>query len=214
MLTKLPIIVYHRVHRPDDVTMPNDARRVDVPEFTRQMDYLSEAGFQTVTYPQIAAWLLEGTELPERPVAIDFDDNRLAVLENAFPILSERGLKATVFVITDLADGKDVFGQAGQKDFPSMNWDLYGWALYSHRSAVIRALHEPLSPPDIQRRARLSMSNVRMSTGNVREILKLFVQVGIVQRIRIKKKVHPAYRLTDLGQRLRSLLIAVEAGRC
>ena len=138
MPTKLPILVYHRVHRPDEVTIPNDARRVDVPEFTRQMDYLSEAGFQTVTYPQIAAWLYDGVELPDRSVAIDFDDNRLAVLENVFPILSERGFNATVFVITDLADGKDVFGQAGRKDFPSMNWDhlrqLYeaGWCMAAH----------------------------------------------------------------------------------
>jgi len=110
MAEQIPILVYHRVHRPDEVTVSNDGGRADLPEFERQMKYLEESGVQTVTHAQIAAWLRGEVDLPERVVAIDFDDNRLAVMENAFPVMERYGFKGTVWVITDLADGKDLPG--------------------------------------------------------------------------------------------------------
>lgn len=135
MAERIPILVYHRVHHPDDVTVPNDGGRVDLPEFERQMDTLKKRGVQTVTHAQIAAWLLEGAPLPERAVGIDFDDNRSHVLENAFPIMRERGFTGTVWVITDLADGATV---PGLMLYPAMDWKALtelrdaGWCIGSH----------------------------------------------------------------------------------
>ena len=70
------------------------------------MKYLKKEGFQTVTYREIESWLYDGDELPERAMAIDFDDNRLNVMGNACPVLDVLGFVATGFVITDLASGK------------------------------------------------------------------------------------------------------------
>ena len=120
MAEKLPILVYHRVHNDDDYTEPNDGGRTDLSLFKQQMYHLKEEGFHTVTYKEIESWLYDGDELPERAVAIDFDDNRLNILENACPVLDLHGFVSTIFVITDLASGENLSGMAG---YPALNWE-------------------------------------------------------------------------------------------
>jgi len=135
MATKLPILVYHRVHTDDEITVEDDQGRIDLGQFRRQMRYIADAGISVVTHHQLADWLLAGADLPDRVLAIDFDDNRLNVLENAYPVLREFGFHATVFVITDLASGKVVFGP---QDYPAMQWDELarlrdaGWCIAPH----------------------------------------------------------------------------------
>ena len=135
MAISVPILVYHRVHADDEVTVANDFGRVNLSEFQRQMQYLQQSGISVVTHREIADWLLEGTDLPARTVAIDFDDNRLNVLENAYPVMREYGFCGTVFVITDLAESKQVFGP---DDYPAMTWQHLaqlrdaGWCVAPH----------------------------------------------------------------------------------
>lgn len=137
---RVPILVYHRVHSDDDPKIPvvhpgEYCGHVTQSEFKRQMDYLVQYKFRTITYNQLVKWLYGENDLPERAVIIDFDDNRLNVLENAFPIMQERSLVGTVFVITELASGHSPFGR---DDFPAMSWkDLAklqeaGWCIGSH----------------------------------------------------------------------------------
>lgn len=131
----LRILTYHRVHNDDDVTNPDDPGRVNLSEFRQQMEYLAEGGFQTVTHREIAAWLLHDESLPPRPVAIDFDDNRLNVFENAFPIMRDLGFAGTVFTVTDLADGAPL---PEMDHYPAMRWDRLlelrdaGWCIAPH----------------------------------------------------------------------------------
>ncbi len=91
----IPILTYHRVHPDHETTVPDDQGRVNLGEFRRQMEYLVAQGVKTVTHHDLAGWLHGGEALPDRPVAIDFDDNRLNIFENAFPILQEHGFRAT-----------------------------------------------------------------------------------------------------------------------
>jgi len=82
----------------------------------------------------MADWLDHGQELPARPVAIDFDDNRLNVLENALPIMRDYGFAGTVFVITELASGVEI----GMNQYPALEWDDLaglieaGWGIEAH----------------------------------------------------------------------------------
>ena len=134
-----PILCYHRIHANDDPSTPTVAPgaycgHVTASQFERQMEYLAAGGYSTLTQDQIAAWLLDGDALPPQAVAIHFDDNRRNVFENGLPIMRARGFLATVFVVTDLADGKEVW----KNDFPAMNWrDLKqilnaGWCIGGH----------------------------------------------------------------------------------
>ena len=140
MAQRVPILTYHRVHGDEDCppTPPKDqyCGHVVLGDFERQMAYLAEQGFQSVTHRELTAWVRDGEELPERACAIDFDDNRLNVYENAAPVLEKLGLKATVFVVSQLAEGADLAGMS--HPYPAMGWEeledlvARGWLVGAH----------------------------------------------------------------------------------
>jgi peptidoglycan/xylan/chitin deacetylase (PgdA/CDA1 family) len=136
----VPIFAYHRVHADNDPLMPKVrtdlfSGHVTESEFRKQMAALADRGFTTVCHDQLAQWLYEGQPLPEGKVAaIGFDDNRLNVLENALPVMTDYGFKATVWVISRLADGN----LPDYETYPWLNWDQLaelheqGWEIGAH----------------------------------------------------------------------------------
>ena len=135
----VPILTYHRVHADDDPTMPDVVPgqycgHVTLSQFEQQMDYLHHQGYGTLTQDDLSTWLVEGIEPPPKSVAINFDDNRYNVLENALAVLRARGFVATMFVITDLADGQELW----ENDYPALTWEHLGelveagWCIGSH----------------------------------------------------------------------------------
>ncbi len=98
-------------------------------------------------------------------------------------------------------------------DFPIVDWELYGWVCFSHRAAVLTALREPMQPSQIKRVARFASPESKMSANNVRDVIKLFLERGIVERVPgSKKRSHPRYQLTDVGRKLRVLLLRANEG--
>jgi peptidoglycan/xylan/chitin deacetylase (PgdA/CDA1 family) len=69
--------------------------------FEKQMAYLHDNGYNTVTLEQIAEWRAGRLRLPENPVAITFDDGDRSIYTYGLPILKKYGFTATVFVVTD-----------------------------------------------------------------------------------------------------------------
>ncbi|MFO7538881.1 MAG: polysaccharide deacetylase family protein [Chloroflexota bacterium] len=102
---RVPILMYHYISVP-----PPDADiyRVDLSvhpdNFRAQMAYLAENGYTTVDLYDLSRTITNRQELPEKPVIITIDDGYLDAYENAFPILQEYGMTATIFVITELVD--------------------------------------------------------------------------------------------------------------
>lgn len=131
MAERVAILCYHRVHADDDPAMPaveENCAHVTASVFSKQMAALAKQGFAVVNHSQICDWIEGKADLPaERNVAIDFDDNRLNVVENAFPIMEEYGYKATMFFITALADGK----------LPHM--ETYPWIGWDHLAQLVEA---------------------------------------------------------------------------
>ncbi len=95
-------------------------------------------------------------------------------------------------------------------DVPSVNWELYGWVCYNHRAAIIRILAEPMQPSEMKRKLRNSKPNIKISANNIRDVIKLFLQKGIVQKTFVRKKAHPRYELTELGTKFQGLLSRAE----
>lgn len=90
------------------------------------------------------------------------------------------------------------------------DWSTLGWLAFRHRSAILRTLSHPMQPAEIKRRARLHDPTLRMSAGNVREVIRLMLGRGIVARIEGRKHAHPRYQLTEAGRSLRQLLLDAE----
>ena len=98
--TKVMVLNYHKV----DNTFISLSVRPD--DFEKQMQYLSDNGYHTITPDELYDSLAGKGELPENPVLITFDDGYEDNYTNAYPILKKYGFKATIFVITGFL-GKD-----------------------------------------------------------------------------------------------------------
>lgn len=98
---KVPILMYHYLSVP-----PADADiyRLDLsvtPEqFSRHLDAMLDAGYTTVSLFDLWNHLENGVDLPPKPVVLTFDDGYLDNYENAFPLLIQRGMTATFFIVT------------------------------------------------------------------------------------------------------------------
>jgi len=73
----------------------------NVGAFAKQMKYMHDNGYNTITLDQFCEWQEGRGELPAKPVLLTFDDGDRSVYEYAFPILKKYDFTATLFVITD-----------------------------------------------------------------------------------------------------------------
>ncbi len=94
--TSVPVLNYHQIN--DTAKNP---LTVNVEQFDAQMKFLSDNGYHTITPEQMLDAWEKGTELPEKPVVITFDDGYVDNYKNAFPVLKKYDMKATIFLISD-----------------------------------------------------------------------------------------------------------------
>jgi hypothetical protein len=91
------------------------------------MAYISEHHFEVWSLTRLASAIKQNATLPDKVVAITFDDGYKSVAKNALPILREHDFPFTVF-ITPAMVGKQLF----------MNWDTlkqlhrYGGSIANH----------------------------------------------------------------------------------
>ena len=82
------VLAYHAIEDVDDAVIGPWCVGPDA--FARQLDALHAAGVRFVGVRDVLAWL-DGTPLPPRSVLLTFDDGYADLLENAAPLLQERG---------------------------------------------------------------------------------------------------------------------------
>ncbi len=89
----IPILMYHDIFDADSpwCVSPSD--------FTRQMQWLREQGYNTITLTQLQQGLAAGLETNKKLVAITFDDGRQGVWDQAYPLFRSLGFSATVFIV-------------------------------------------------------------------------------------------------------------------
>jgi peptidoglycan/xylan/chitin deacetylase (PgdA/CDA1 family) len=112
----LPVLTYHYIR-----TVPNPDEdklgfRLSVipSDFYEQMNYLVTNHYTTITPDDLYTALKNKKSLPPKSVLLTFDDGYADFYQNAFPILKELNLKATVFVVT---------GFVGDKEGRYLSWD-------------------------------------------------------------------------------------------
>jgi peptidoglycan/xylan/chitin deacetylase (PgdA/CDA1 family) len=97
---QVPILMYHYV---SDVPPGADRLRRDLtvtPEsFRAQLQYLADAGYHPVTLTDLYLYFTQGYPLPDKPVALTFDDGYRDAYEVVFPMLLDYGFPGTFFVL-------------------------------------------------------------------------------------------------------------------
>lgn len=91
----LPILAYHRVCHEE-----SDASCVRTADFERQLTWLMQAGYETISFEDLLKWELGIGLLPKKTVVLTFDDGYLDNWTILYPLLRERRMKATVFLTT------------------------------------------------------------------------------------------------------------------
>ena len=92
----MPIIMYHAIV-PDNFRV--NRYSIKISDFTKDLDYIKEAGYETILPRDLVAYTELGTPLPEKPIMLTFDDGFYGVKKYAMPELQKRGQKAVVPVV-------------------------------------------------------------------------------------------------------------------
>ncbi|MEK6280046.1 MAG: polysaccharide deacetylase family protein [Acidobacteriota bacterium] len=95
---RIPVLLYHKISEPRLDTRIRGAFTAP-PRFRKQMSYLKSQGFVFYTASDLIKHFEERGEFPKRGVALTFDDGWKDNYTNAFPVLKEFGIKATIFII-------------------------------------------------------------------------------------------------------------------
>jgi peptidoglycan/xylan/chitin deacetylase (PgdA/CDA1 family) len=118
----VPILEYH-VLGAASADAPYPELYVPRADFSREMDWLDENGFQAVTLEQVeAAWWNRGT-LPPKPVVLSFDDGYRPQFTFALPELRKHGWAG---VLNLKAEGSDLYPSNVEAMIDA------GWELASH----------------------------------------------------------------------------------
>ncbi|RLT37061.1 MAG: hypothetical protein DWI57_14080 [Chloroflexi bacterium] len=103
--TRVPVLMYHYLSVPPaDANIYRKDLSVSPDLFARQLERIQAEGYTTISLYDLLAHLWQGAPLPAKPVVLTFDDGYRDNYTNAFPLLRERGMRATIFVVTDFMD--------------------------------------------------------------------------------------------------------------
>lgn len=107
------VLMYHHVELHPLEPPPLHPRSYLSPEeFRRQLDLLVEGNFTTWTLGEAAERARGGQALPRRSVVLTFDDGCVCFRRWALPALQERGMRATIFVVTGRLGGTNSWDAA------------------------------------------------------------------------------------------------------
>jgi peptidoglycan/xylan/chitin deacetylase (PgdA/CDA1 family) len=143
----VPVIQYHMI----DLPSPQSRVRggFTPPErFARQMAHLKSRGLKFYTAAELIEYFRANQEFPPSGIAITFDDGCTDNYTNAFPVLRELGIRATMFVVPScIGEMTDKTLPAGEPPRPHFSREAilemshYGIEFGSH-SMNHRLLHE------------------------------------------------------------------------
>ncbi len=100
---KIPIFIYHSVRRHiAGESKIQEAYDITPELFEKQLKYLQDNGYTTITLDDLVHDIEQGTTTPvTKPVILTFDDGWRNQYRNAFPLLKKYHMTATFYVYTN-----------------------------------------------------------------------------------------------------------------
>lgn len=115
----VPVLYYHSVKESADneVTISPQMLRT-------QLKFIKDQGYITLTLSEIKNYILNNSPIPEKSIVITFDDGYMDNYSNAFPILKEFNMVATIFCITSNLDGSYYLSEDALKEMSNYGIDI------------------------------------------------------------------------------------------
>lgn len=104
----LRVLAYHSISERDGAGF-SEPYTVTPEQFRKQIDTLLRAGYHFVSATEALRFLRGEGGLPRRPVLLTFDDCYQDLLDNALPVLQERGIPAVAFAVTGQIGGTNAW---------------------------------------------------------------------------------------------------------
>lgn len=98
---RLPIVMYHQLTKSESRA---GKYVLTVEQFEKDLKYLKENGYETVTVNQLLDFSQGKGEIPERALMLTFDDGCETLYAYALPLLEKYGFTAVGFAVGALAD--------------------------------------------------------------------------------------------------------------
>lgn len=115
----VPVLYYH------SVTEPESNEVIISPEKLRtQLKYIKDQGYITLTMSELKNYLLNNSPIPTKSIVITFDDGYMDNYLNAFPILKELNMNATIFCITSDLNGSYYLSKDAIKEMSDYGIDI------------------------------------------------------------------------------------------
>lgn len=109
------VLNYHFFYDPDKGEACNEGNCEIVSDFKKQLDYLKENNFKTLTIKEFRDWMYGELEVPEKSVLITIDDGAFGTGKHngnhLNPILEQYQMHATLFLITGWWDIENYRGE-------------------------------------------------------------------------------------------------------
>lgn len=97
----IPILTYHHILQDsENKNFRHTSTTTSVEAFSEQMNYLKNAGYQTLSLADVEDYLNKTANLPGKAVVLTFDDGLKSVYRYALPVLRHNQQQATLFVIS------------------------------------------------------------------------------------------------------------------
>ena len=147
----VPVLNYHQVN--DE---KHSALTLHVDQFREQMEYLHNQGYNTITLAQLYDYLENGTELPNKPIVITFDDGYVDNYKNVLPILKEYNMKATLFMISDAANTPGFVSTEQMHQMEAGGFDIQG---HTNHHKILTKI-DPTELPDALLGGKTSLEGI------------------------------------------------------
>lgn len=184
----VPVIYYHSVDKNADneVTITPDM-------LEEQLNYINDNNYITITMEELYEHLQKNKPIPEKSILITFDDGYMNNYTEAFPILKNLNMKATIFCIGNSLDGSYYLSEEAIKEMSD-----YGIDIQSH---TVNHLHlDTLSYDEQLLELKNSKEILEKITG--KEIISIAYPFGDYNEDTIKAAKNSGYKLaftTNLG---------------
>lgn len=115
---KVAIIMYHNI---SDKPSLLGKFAISSKQFEKDLIYIKEKGYNTITLTQLIDYVYKDGELPEKPVILTFDDGYESFYAYAYPLLKKYDMCAVMSIVgefTDLYTNKEDHNL----DYSHLNW--------------------------------------------------------------------------------------------